>query len=819
MIKTQNKINLLIMKKFLLSIFAVMLAVFSVQAQSYVKVTSAPTDWSGDYLIVYETGNVAFNGGLTTLDATSNTISVTINNNEIEADATTNAAKFTIAKSGTAYTVKSASGYYIGRNSAKNGLDSNKTTAYTNTITYTNGKVVIASSNQSTYSLQYNKTSGQTRFRYFGSAQEAIALYKYTEGGSTEPETPVVPDEPETPVAPATPTLPTSCNFDNSMTVAITNIAEGATAYYTIDGSTPTATSTKYTAPFEITATTTVKAIAVNEGGSSEVVSATYTKNEPVTPPAEGEVVDVLNRELTGVTSTSYVSWSGITVSSDAVYAGQSAGSYESIQLKSKDSTSGIVTTQSGGKAKKVVVVWNSNTTDGRVLDVYGKNSAYTAATDLYNNSNQGTKLGSIKKGTSTELTIDGDYEYIGLRSNSGAMYLTSISITWDASAGVTVLPDAPALPASANFENEFEVSITAEEGTAIYYTTDGTEPTTESTVYSAPFTISETTTVKAIAVKDGVVSTVAEAKYTKVRLIDLSNCTVAEAIEAYKNGQTGTATITAYIVGAANGGLSKAEFTSETTVETNILIADNADETNVDNCMPIKMASGTAVRNALNLGLNKGVYKKKVVLVGDLAAYFSVAGMQNVEKAGLYWNVADAGYATLYLGYKAEIPSTVKAHIVTKVNDGFVTLTQVEGVVAANTGLILEGEGEHLFNITSSAATADVKNNLLEGTVAATEIDVEAYVLGYVDGVVGLYKAEMNGGVWLNNANKAYLPASVASGAASYSFRFGEGTTAIENVEVENASNVIYDLTGRKVEAITERGVYIVGGKKVLVK
>ena len=48
-----------------------MLAVIGLQAQSYVKVTTAPADWEGDYLIVYETNSVAFNGGLSTLDATA----------------------------------------------------------------------------------------------------------------------------------------------------------------------------------------------------------------------------------------------------------------------------------------------------------------------------------------------------------------------------------------------------------------------------------------------------------------------------------------------------------------------------------------------------------------------------------------------------------------------------------------------------------------------------------------------------------------------------------------------------------------------------
>lgn len=143
-------------------------------------------------------------------------------------------------------------------------------------------------------------------------------------------------------------------------------------------------------------------------------------------------VTDELNRATTGVTNTSYASWSGKTVTSSAVYAGQSAGGNGSIQLRSDKNNSGIVTTTSGGKAKKITVVWNSNTASGRTLNVYGKNTAYTQATDLYNSTNRGTLLGTIVKGTSEELTISGDYTYIGLRSASKAMYLTSISIEWE---------------------------------------------------------------------------------------------------------------------------------------------------------------------------------------------------------------------------------------------------------------------------------------------------------------------------------------------------------------------------------------------------
>ena len=143
-------------------------------------------------------------------------------------------------------------------------------------------------------------------------------------------------------------------------------------------------------------------------------------------------VVDEITASDLAATSTTYTDFSGVEKTSAAVYAGQSAGGNNAIQLRSNNSNSGIITTTSGGKLKKVTVEWNSNTASGRTLDIYGKNAAYEAAADLYDTNKQGTKLGSIVKGTSTELVVDGDYSYIGLRSNSGAMYLSSISITWE---------------------------------------------------------------------------------------------------------------------------------------------------------------------------------------------------------------------------------------------------------------------------------------------------------------------------------------------------------------------------------------------------
>ena len=148
----------------------------------YVKVTSAPNDydWSGEYLIVYEDGNKAFNGGLSTLDAVSNFISVTINDGKIESNSNTDAANFTIAKSGSGYTIRSASGSYIGQTSDANGLKSSTSTAYINSISLSGGADIVSSGAY----LRYNSANEQERFRYYKSssysAQQAIQLYKKT---------------------------------------------------------------------------------------------------------------------------------------------------------------------------------------------------------------------------------------------------------------------------------------------------------------------------------------------------------------------------------------------------------------------------------------------------------------------------------------------------------------------------------------------------------------------------------------------------------------------------------------------------------------
>ena len=84
------------------------------------------------------------------------------------------------------------------------------------------------------------------------------------------------------------------------------------------------------------------------------------------------------------------------------------------------------------------------------------------------------------------------------------------------ASKTVTKIVEKPVIAGETPFETSTEVTITAAEGATIYYTNDGSTPTSASTAYTEKLTLSATTTIKAIAVKGGITSEVASKTFTK---------------------------------------------------------------------------------------------------------------------------------------------------------------------------------------------------------------------------------------------------------------------------------------------------------------
>ncbi len=155
----------------------------------YVKVTSAPADWSGTYLIVYEkssTEGIILNGGA--VSNSNNGFDVTISSGTITTTADIAAKEFTIASRSEGYSIMGADGNYIGGTSGSNVLNFGTTDSYANTLSYdsSNGCVLISCN---TSVLRYNVSS--TLFRYYKvasySSQAAIQLYKKTESAPAVP--------------------------------------------------------------------------------------------------------------------------------------------------------------------------------------------------------------------------------------------------------------------------------------------------------------------------------------------------------------------------------------------------------------------------------------------------------------------------------------------------------------------------------------------------------------------------------------------------------------------------------------------------------
>lgn len=184
----------------------------------------------------------------------------------------------------------------------------------------------------------------------------------------------------------------------------------------------------------DITWTFTPEAPAL--GVTSVEVVANYNELSSDPLPIEGitvsEAPNLISDVITAsdlVSSSSYSDFTNKQFDSDAVYSGRIANNSNRIQLNNSDSDKGIISTKSGGKIKQVIVKWNSGTSNARILEVYLNNNPFTSASDLYSNSTDDKFELAYNE---TTLDVTGDYQYVGIRSKSGAMYLDLVTFVWE---------------------------------------------------------------------------------------------------------------------------------------------------------------------------------------------------------------------------------------------------------------------------------------------------------------------------------------------------------------------------------------------------
>ena len=667
------------MKKFLLSIFVVMLAVFSVQAEdatlSFAN-KAQRTSYSTSKQ-VWEQNGITFtnnkSASTTNVGDYANPVRLYASSNIVVECSLGNITKIVFDCNSSSYAT-----------ALKNSIGS--------TATVSSDKVTVTLDGSSN-SFTIAKLTAQVRL-------DALTVtYAKTAAGDVQ--------------KPVTPILTAGGNFVGSMEVEISCATEGAAIYYTTDGSEPTEDCEAYIKAFEITETTTVKAIAVNEAGSSNVATAVYTR---VAATPEISFADATFAESVEVTitiadgTTAYYTLNGKTPTAE------SDECPETLTIKA-DATLLVIAYDEDGYASPVVKQAFKKAASGASGAATGTATLVEDVADL----TVGDKV--------VIVAAESDY----------------------------------ALSTTQNTNNRGAVAITRDDNDDV-------------------------------VLNEG------------VQVLTIENGAAAGQF-AFQTGE-------GYLYAAS---------TSSNHLKTTTTLNNKASFT-------IKIENGVATikadqneRNWLKFNSTNSPVIFSCYTSGQADVSIYKVNLASIEDYVL--NVTEAGWATLYLGYDVLIPEDVNVYYIAEdaIADGSVILTQIEdGVVPANTAVIVEAaKGEYTFVVTDGAV--EIENNML-GTTKDEYIDKAAYVL-YNDAEdgVGLYKAEMKGGVWLNNANKAYLPVSAlpasAQGAASFSFRFGEGTTSISEVKTENGEvKAIYDLQGRRVEN-PSKGVYIINGKKVLVK
>jgi hypothetical protein len=315
--------------------------------------------------------------------------------------------------------------------------------------------------------------------------------------------------------AAATPTFsPAAGTYTSAQTVTISDATTGATIYYTTDGSVPTTSSTKYTGAINVTQTETINAIAVVSGlSNSGVASATFTLNLPLT---QTPVISLASGTYTSVQT---VKISDSTLGSKIYYTidgstpTTSSTQYKTpLTLSSSETLNAIAVAT--GYAPSVVATANYTVnltvdppTFSPAAGTFTTIQTVTLADDTSGSAIYYTTDGSTPTTSSTQYT--GPIHVLGTETINAIGALSGYANSSVASATYTLNLPPTATPTISLGSGTYTVSqpVTIADtttGAIIYYTTDGTTPTTSSSVYSGPLTLSATETLNAVAVAVG---------------------------------------------------------------------------------------------------------------------------------------------------------------------------------------------------------------------------------------------------------------------------------------------------------------------------
>ena len=421
------------------------------------------------------------------------------------------------------------------------------------------------------------------------------------------------------------------------------------------------------------------------------------------------------------------------------------------------------------------------------------------------------------------------------------------------------------------NLGQSYELEITAGEGTTIYYALNGDDTYNE---YTRPIILNKTTIVSAYAEDaEGNQSDIVEATYT----FSAPSSTIYNKVTSIDELEEGAIYL---IVAEGKGKALSAQDNTNYRSDASVEINDNSISTGVNaSGLPYELTLGKDGDNYTfydatsegYLSLNKNENQLhtssslsenaqwNITISGEETHLNSVAysdreirynssqprfacykGSQQpvtlYKKAAAAttgtFTIGEAGYATFFTDWTFVMPEGVEGGIVTSADDGRLTVDYCYHsgtTVPANTGLLLKGAAKtYTYNLSTETPDAP-KVNYLKGSVDGGMTEGEDclfYMLSYDQNNenLGFYWGAADGAAFKSGAGKAYLALPQAVASQVRGFILDGTTTGISGVttEANNAPAAVYSLTGVRMGTTTDglpAGIYIVNGKKVLVK
>ena len=345
------------------------------------------------------------------------------------------------------------------------------------------------------------------------------------------------------------PAITGETSFEESTTVTINSDKNVAAIYYTTNGDEPTTSSTPYTGPFTLTETTTVKAIAAYKTVVSPVATCVFEKIDANVTKTIAELaatqndypmvkVSFTNAQVVYADGKNFIlreDGKALDVMNSSLNLQQGAYYQGTVRLKVTCENGILKASDVEGKTDATELTPVSQPTtkpnpivctiaeaaqhpgdlvklEGLTVTNWNGYYSYDENFENYVYFSNGAEM-DLQDGKQYDLTVwynDRNKKYSG-----NYFPLTKIVV---ATPAITHL-DAPTISGDALFVESTNVKITSPvdvEGVAIYYTLDGTDPTTASQPYNAPIPLTKTTTVKAIAVYKSIVSDVATMTFEK---------------------------------------------------------------------------------------------------------------------------------------------------------------------------------------------------------------------------------------------------------------------------------------------------------------